>query len=93
MLRSPAGADDSHRPAATTRSLFTFVSVAPPRCQCEGRDGRPIGGGDSFVVPAGVGHMLLACSEELEILEVFLPARFVTIPHSGEASPAGISSR
>ena len=93
VARWRGGAEPSPHCRHDAELLFTFVLGGSATLQCEGRDGDRLAAGDSFVVPAGVGHMLLACSEELEILEVFVPARFVTIPHSGEASPAGISSR
>jgi len=55
--------------------LFTFVLRGAATLRCEGRDPDPLGAGDSFVIPAGIGHGLSECSEDLELLEVALPAR------------------
>ena len=71
--------------------LFTFVLGGAATLQCEGRDEDRLAAGDSFVVPAGLGHRLRECSEDLELLEVFLPARFATILHPAEGSKDGIS--
>jgi len=59
--------------------LFTFVLRGAARLRCEGRDPDPVGAGDSFVIPAGRSHGLSECSEELELLEVALPAGFATV--------------
>jgi len=58
--------------------LFTFVLRGAARLRCEGRDPDPVGAGDSFVIPAGLSHGLSECSEDLELLEVALPAGFAT---------------
>jgi quercetin dioxygenase-like cupin family protein len=60
--------------------LFTFVLGGAATLQCEGRDASALEGGDSFVIPAGQGHALTRCSEDLETLEVALPARFAHSP-------------
>ena len=73
--------------------LFTFVLDGSVTLQCEGREGNRLAAGDSFVVPGGVGHRLRECSEELELLEVTVPARFATTRHPREASTDGISRR
>jgi quercetin dioxygenase-like cupin family protein len=73
--------------------LFTFVLGGAATLQCEGLDDERLAAGDSFVVPARLGHRLRECSEDLDLLEVSLPARFATSPPSGEASTDGISRR
>jgi len=41
--------------------------------------------GDSLVVPPGMPHSLTACSQDLSLLEIRLPARFDTGPWNPEA--------
>jgi len=58
--------------------LFTFVLGGAATLRCEGRSGDQLRAGDAFVVPAGLGHGLADCSQDLELLEVTLPAGFAT---------------
>jgi quercetin dioxygenase-like cupin family protein len=60
--------------------LFTFVLAGTARLCCQGRDPDALSAGDAFVVPAGLVHALASCSDDLEVLEVALPARFSTVP-------------
>ena len=41
---------------------------------CEALDAQRLAAGDSFVIPAGLPHALAECSEDVELLEVTLPA-------------------
>lgn len=53
---------------------FTFVLGGAATLECEGRGAHRLGTGDAFVVPAGLSHTLADCSNELELLEVSVPA-------------------
>jgi quercetin dioxygenase-like cupin family protein len=67
----------SHTPATRHEAelLFTFVLAGKALLQSEG-NGHEVHAGDAFVVPAGQRHALAACSRDLQLLEVSLPARF-----------------
>ena len=49
---------------------------------CEGRGIQRMVAGDSCVVPAQQRHALTDCSDDLELLEVSLPAALATLRHS-----------
>src|SRR5207253_11523713 len=51
---------------------FLFVLQGSAKLRCSGS--HAIGPGDDIVVPAGMPHALEACSPDLELLEVTLPA-------------------
>jgi len=54
--------------------LFVFVLMGATTLECEGRHPQRLAAGDAFVVPAGLAHSLADCSDDLELLEVALPA-------------------
>ncbi|HEY5907050.1 MAG TPA: cupin [Vicinamibacteria bacterium] len=64
--------------------LFTFVLAGGALLLCEGQEGVALAAGDAFVIPAGRPFALTEPSPDLELLEVSLPARFTTRPHSAE---------
>ena len=54
--------------------LFMFVLAGGLTLRCDGKRAERLTAGDSFVVPAGLWHELDQCSEDIELLEVCLPA-------------------
>ncbi len=61
--------------------LFTFVLRGAATLRCEERAPDPVRAGDAFVIPAGLGHGVAECSEDLELLEVTRPAGFATVSY------------
>jgi quercetin dioxygenase-like cupin family protein len=62
--------------------LFNFVLEGGLTLRYEDRDAERLAAGDSFVVPASKHYAFDDCSDELEILEVSLPAEIRTMYHS-----------
>ena len=63
--------------------LFTFVMEGTVTLQGEGQGAHGLTAGDAFVIPPHVKTSLTDCSEDLELLEVSLPATFDTTVHAG----------
>ena len=61
--------------------LFTFVLRGTAELRCEGRAAEPLPTGTAFVVPPGLRFAVASCSDDLELLEVALPAGFQTVRH------------
>jgi len=55
--------------------LFLFVLEGGLRLEAEGRAPDVLGAGDAVTLPAGLEHSWQGCSEDLQLLEVTLPAR------------------
>jgi len=72
----PSGADQPLS-AHDAELLFTFVLEGDATLDCGGLE--RVSAGDSFVIPAGRGHVLRECSSELELLQVALPAGFTSV--------------
>jgi quercetin dioxygenase-like cupin family protein len=53
--------------------VFGFVLQGSMALDCVGHDRFDLVEGDTFVVPAGMGHAWAACSPDLEVLDVTLP--------------------
>ena len=53
---------------------------------CEGHGPQAVTAGDAFVVPAGKPHALRACSPDLQLLEVALPAASATTARDASRS-------
>jgi mannose-6-phosphate isomerase-like protein (cupin superfamily) len=60
--------------------VFSFLLEGSASLDCEGHGPQAVTAGDAFVVPAGKPHALRACSPDLQLLEVALPAAFATTP-------------
>ena len=58
--------------------LFTFVLEGGMTLRRGGRDDEHLGAGDAFVVPASMSTAFAECTDDLELLEVALPAGFAT---------------
>jgi len=65
--------------------LFRFVLQGSMTLAIESRESRRLSAADSFVVPAGLAHTFSDASDDLEILEVALPAGFEMDRPSGRA--------
>ena len=61
---------------------FLFALTGGLTLTCEGRGIQRMVAGDSCVVPAQQRHALTDCSDDLELLEVSLPAALETLRHS-----------
>ncbi|MGJ8546229.1 MAG: cupin domain-containing protein [Sulfitobacter sp.] len=57
---------------------FTFVMEGQMELHAEGQAARALTPGDAFVIPPGMSAQYLACSEDLELLEVALRGDFRT---------------
>jgi len=62
--------------------LFMFLLNGSAEFNCDQMDSELLTAGDSFIVPSSMKHSLSKCSEDMEVLEVVLPAEFNTIHHS-----------
>ena len=67
----------------TSDILFTFVLSGSMTLHGDRQDAHALSGGDSYVIPPGMKTALTDGSEDLELLEVSLPADFETSTHSG----------
>jgi len=61
--------------------LFTFLLNGSAELNWDQKDSELLNAGDSFIVPGNMQHSLSKCSEDMEILEVTLPAVFNTAQH------------
>jgi len=65
--------------------LFMFILNGSAELNCDQMDSELLTAGDSFIVPGNMKHSLSKCSEDMEILEVALPAVFNTAHHLKKA--------
>ena len=65
--------------------LFAFVLAGSATLRGDGHGALDLTAGDAFMVPAGLRHALTACADDLELLEVSLPAAFATTVHRDAA--------
>ena len=68
----PVGSPSPQSKTHDGEFLFLFVLRGSVSLHCEGVE--QLAAGDCFVVPAGAEHAFAGCSEDLELLEVALPA-------------------
>ncbi|MFO7565244.1 MAG: cupin domain-containing protein [Enhygromyxa sp.] len=54
--------------------MFVFLLAGELTLRCDGQRARPLVSGDCFVIPPGLWHELDQCSEDIELLELCLPA-------------------
>jgi mannose-6-phosphate isomerase-like protein (cupin superfamily) len=54
--------------------LFMFVLAGALTLRCDGKRAERLSADDCFVIPAGLWHEIDQCSEDIELLEVCLPA-------------------
>jgi quercetin dioxygenase-like cupin family protein len=61
--------------------LFMFLLNGSAELNCDQMDSELLTAGDSFIIPGALKHSLSECSENMEVLEVALPAMFNTNHH------------
>ena len=61
--------------------LFTFVLEGGMTLRAPERETCKLRAGDAFVLPPGLRNAYERCTDDLELLEVFLPGAFVTTIH------------
>ncbi len=59
--------------------VFQFVLKGSATLEAEGQGSNALSAGDSFVIPSGMVFGLNGCSDDLELLEVALPAEYRTL--------------
>lgn len=64
--------------------LFTFVMAGSLTLRGDGQGAHALSAGDAYVLPPHLKTTLAACSEDVELLEVSLPADFETRFHPTE---------
>ena len=77
----PVGQPHSEFVSHDADLLFTFLLNGSAEFNCDQKDSELLTAGDSFIVPGNMKHSLSKCSEDMEILEVALPAVFNTAHH------------
>ena len=68
----------------TSDILFTFVLSGSMTLHGEGQGAHALTEGDAYVIPPHLKTALADCSEDLQLLEVSLPADFATYLHEPE---------
>ena len=61
--------------------LFMFILNGSAELNCDKIDSELLTAGDSFTVPSNMKHSLSKCSEDMDVLEVAIPAVFNTVYH------------
>ena len=77
----PAGRVPVVSTSHTADILFTFVRSGSMTLREDGADAHALGAGDAYVIPPGMKTALAECSDDLELIEVSLPAAFETHAH------------
>ena len=86
-------AEVSHPHFHDTRFQMVYVLKGWVRSEFEGQGVLEMREGSCWIQPPGIKHNVLGFSDDLEILEVIMPAQYVTVnldgpvPSSGESSP------
>ncbi len=65
----------------TADILFTFVRSGSMTLREDGADAHALDAGDAYVIPPAMKTALTECSDDLELIEVSLPASFETRTH------------
>lgn len=81
QVARPAGQTRGEVTSHTSDILFTFVMSGSMTLRGEGQGAHTLGEGDAYVIPPGMMTALTDCSEDLQLLEVSLPADFETREH------------
>lgn len=76
----PAGASESATSRHDADSLFFFVLQGRVTLCADGQADQTLTADDSFMIPANLSYRLAACLDDLELLEVTMPAAFTTTP-------------
>ncbi len=70
------GTEDLPMHAHEAEFVFTFVLEGAATLDVDGQGRHALTAGDSYVIPEGVSFGLTGCSDDLEVLEVALPADY-----------------
>src|SRR6185369_11340285 len=81
----PVGRNHDQVTTHTADILFAFVLAGSTTLYGEGQGAHALSEGDAYVIPPLLKTALTDCSEDLEILEVSLPAEFETVVHPDES--------
>lgn len=81
QVARPIGEIRGEATSHTSDILFTFVMSGSLTLRGEGQGAHPLSEGDAFVIPPNWKTALTGCSEDLQLLEVSLPADFETHAH------------
>ncbi|MDH4065633.1 MAG: cupin domain-containing protein, partial [Acidobacteriota bacterium] len=84
LVARPAGVVESPPTSHTSDILFTFVLSGRVTLHGEHQGAYALAEGDAYVIPPGMKTALSDASEDLQLLEVSLPAHFLTVVHPGE---------
>jgi len=81
QVARPVGSTDGQVTSHTSDILFTFVLSGSVILHGEGQGAHALTEGDAYVIPPHLKTALTDCSEDLQLLEVSLPADFETRDH------------
>lgn len=81
QVARPAGRSHGEVTSHTADILFTFVLSGSMSLHGEGQGAHTLTEGDAYVIPPQLKTALTDCSEDLQLLEVSLPADFETCVH------------
>ena len=81
QVARPVGQNQGQVTSHTGDILFAFVLAGSTTLRGEGQGSHALSEGDAYVIPPHLKTELTGCSEDLEILEVSLPAQFETVVH------------
>ena len=82
QVARPVGHIDGQVTSHTSDILFTFVLSGSLTLHGNGQGAHPLSEGDAYVIPPDMKTTLADCSEDLQLLEVSLPADFETHAHA-----------
>ena len=81
QVARPVGHVDGQATSHTSDILFTFVLSGSLTLHGHQQGAHPLSEGDAYVIPPDMKTRLSDCSEDLQLLEVSLPADFETRAH------------
>ncbi len=81
QVARPVGRIDGQLTSHTSDILFTFVMSGSMTLRGEDQGAHALSEGDAYVIPPDMKTALTDCSEDLQLLEVSLPADFETHAH------------
>jgi quercetin dioxygenase-like cupin family protein/catechol 2,3-dioxygenase-like lactoylglutathione lyase family enzyme len=84
QVARPVGRSHGQVTSHTSDILFTFVLAGSMTLHGEGQGAHALSEGDAYVIPPHLKTAVTDCSEDLQLLEVSLPADFETRVHQGE---------
>ena len=82
QVARPVGHTGGQVTSHTSDILFTFVLSGSLTLHGNEQGAHPLSEGDAYVIPPDMKTMLADCSEDLQLLEVSLPADFETHAHA-----------